>query len=188
MPRTSRCRSPEVTATVVQPDGGRSTLTLKAVEGGAAKACIAGQFTAVQEGDYRVELRPPQWRTGRVAGPRSPRAGRGTGDQTAGTERPAAVGPGPDHRRRVLCRYRCGGRTRAAPAPLVNVLQPQDQVTYLPGTAGPRLRAAADGLADGPDLRRAVPGMAPPAAEPTGVKRRGVTVISDQCTKRTNDH
>jgi len=50
---------PEVTASLIQPDGNRTALTLRAVKGGARDGTYAGQFTAIQQNDYRLELRPP---------------------------------------------------------------------------------------------------------------------------------
>lgn len=51
--------APQVDASLVRPDGGRAVLTLRLVKGAAREGTYAGQFMAVAEGDYRVELRPP---------------------------------------------------------------------------------------------------------------------------------
>lgn len=50
---------PQVQAVVIQPDGSRLTLAMKPVKDAERKGVYAEQFTAVQEGDYRVELQHP---------------------------------------------------------------------------------------------------------------------------------
>jgi hypothetical protein len=52
-------RVPEVTASLVHPNATRTPLVLRNVEGGVREGSFHGQFTAVAEGDYQVELRPP---------------------------------------------------------------------------------------------------------------------------------
>ena len=49
----------EVPAQIVQPDGIRVPLKLRKVKDAARDGMYAAQFTAMQEGDYRVELRSP---------------------------------------------------------------------------------------------------------------------------------
>ncbi len=125
---------PEVTASLIQPDGNRTALTLRAVKGGARDGTYAGQFTAIQQNDYRLELRPPHAeldellvREVRVRAPEveieKPELNRPLltnialatgGDYYGGIE--AAVG-------------QAGGQP-----PLTNVLQSQDRETFLPGT------------------------------------------------------
>lgn len=127
-------KDPEVTASLIQPDGNRTALTLRAVKGGARDGTYAGQFTAVQQNDYRLELQPPQAeldellvREVRVRPPEveieKPELNRPLltdialatgGDYYGGID--AAVG-------------QAGGQP-----PLTNVLQAQDHVTFLPGT------------------------------------------------------
>ena len=124
---------PEVTANLVQPDGRRATMTLKSVEGGARKGTFAGQFTAVREGDYRVQLKPPDGdvdemlvREVRVRGEekeiRQPErndpllldiAQKTGGEYFVGMD--AAVGP------------------QVGQSPLASALGTQDHVAYLPG-------------------------------------------------------
>jgi hypothetical protein len=126
--------APEVTASLIQPNGKRTALTLRAVKGGARDGTFAGQFTAVQQNDYRLELRPPHAeldellvREVRVRAPEveieKPELNRPLltdialatgGEYYGGID--AAVGE-------------AGGQP-----PLTNVLQSQDHVTYLPGT------------------------------------------------------
>ncbi|MEO8494182.1 MAG: vWA domain-containing protein, partial [Planctomycetota bacterium] len=51
--------APQVTASLVAPDGRRTNLELRKVEDAARAGMYSAQFTAVLEGDYRVELQPP---------------------------------------------------------------------------------------------------------------------------------
>ena len=127
----------EVAAVLIQPDGSRIPLTLRAVEGGAREGTFASQFTAVQEGDYRVELRPPhgdldEWlvRETRVMAEEL---------ETRQPERNDALLV--DMARTTGGEYYVGigaatGRG-SGQASLLNVLQPQQQVTYLPGLPDP---------------------------------------------------
>ena len=129
--------SQEVVATLIQPDGGRVKLTLKTVEGGAREGMFAGQFTAVQEGDYRVELRPPSGELDELL----VREIRVLAEELE-TKQPERNDPLLlDMARTTGGAYYVGieaatGRGSGQP-PLVNVLQPQDQVTYLPGLPDP---------------------------------------------------
>ncbi len=50
----------EVVASLVPPGGTRQRLVLRRTPGGAREGAFTGQFTATAEGDYRIELRPPQ--------------------------------------------------------------------------------------------------------------------------------
>lgn len=127
----------EQAATLTQPDERRVKLTLKAVQGGPREGTFAGQFTAVQEGDYRVELGPPQGeldellvREIRVLAEELEIKQPERNDpllldmaQTSGGAYYVGIEP-------------AMGRSGSQP-PLVNVLQPQDQVTYLPGLPDP---------------------------------------------------
>jgi uncharacterized membrane protein HdeD (DUF308 family) len=49
----------EVSAALLQPDGSRTTIVLKRVREAARDGMYETQFTALQEGDYRIELTPP---------------------------------------------------------------------------------------------------------------------------------
>jgi hypothetical protein len=51
--------APEVQATLVQPDSIRQTLTLRKMQEAARDGMYAGQFMALLEGDYRLELPVP---------------------------------------------------------------------------------------------------------------------------------
>jgi hypothetical protein len=129
--------SGEVVATLIQPDGGRVKLTLKSVEGGAREGMFAGQFTAVQEGDYRVELRPPSGELDELL----VREIRVLAEELE-TKQPERNDPLLlDMAQTTGGAYYVGidaaiGRGGSQP-PLVNALQPQDQVTYLPGLPDP---------------------------------------------------
>lgn len=129
--------SQEVVATLIQPDGGRVKLTLKSVEGGAREGMFAGQFTAVQEGDYRLELRPPSGELDELL----VREIRVLAEELE-TKQPERNDPLLlDMAQTTHGAYYVGieaatGRVGGQP-PLVNVLQPQDQVTYLPGLPDP---------------------------------------------------
>ncbi|MFN0016889.1 MAG: hypothetical protein ACKVP0_01450 [Pirellulaceae bacterium] len=50
---------PEVSAVLVQPDQKRTPLVLRRVKDAAREGMYAEQFTALQEGDYRIELQHP---------------------------------------------------------------------------------------------------------------------------------
>jgi hypothetical protein len=50
---------PEVNAVLIQPDQKRQPLVLKRVKDAAREGMYAEQFTALQEGDYRIELQHP---------------------------------------------------------------------------------------------------------------------------------
>ena len=49
----------EVSATLIQPNGELKTLTLKAVQDATREGTYAAQFTALDEGSYRVEVVTP---------------------------------------------------------------------------------------------------------------------------------
>jgi hypothetical protein len=49
----------DVSAVLLQPDGSRTTIILKQVREAARDGMYETQFTALMEGDYRIELTPP---------------------------------------------------------------------------------------------------------------------------------
>jgi hypothetical protein len=125
--------APEVTASVLQPDGKRANLVLKAVKGGPREGTFAGQFGAVQEGDYRVELKPPHGDVDELL-VREVRV-RVEDKEIQQPERndPLLL----DIAKTTGGTYYVGlnaalGRAHGQP-PLASALQPQDQVSYLPG-------------------------------------------------------
>jgi hypothetical protein len=125
---------PEVTASLVPPDGSRTTLVLRAVKGAAREGAYAGQFPAALEGDYRVELKPPHGDVDQLL-VREVRV-RVEDIEIARPERndPLLL----DLARTSGGSYFVGvdaavGRTPGL-APLASVVQAQDQVTYMAGT------------------------------------------------------
>lgn len=123
-----------VSAVLIQPDTTRAALTLRSVKDSGRAGMYAGQFTALQEGDYRVELRVPDTvddelltREVRVRVPdleverpeRNDAVLQAIAEKTGGEY---YVGLSAAMNREG------GGRGVA------DVLEPQDQETYLPGT------------------------------------------------------
>ncbi len=127
----------QVSAMLVQPDGRRAPLVLKAVEGTVREGTFAGQFTAVLEGDYRVELRPPHGEADELL----VRETRVLAEELE-TKQPERNDPlllelaqatgGAYYVGIAAATGHGGGR----PA-VVDALQPQDQVAYLPGLPDP---------------------------------------------------
>lgn len=127
--------APEVSANLIQPDGTRVALTLRHVKDGARDGTFAGQFTAVMEGDYRVELRSPQGdiddlliREVRVRVPaleieKPERYDALLQDIASVTQGKYYVGI-----------QAASGESSSGVPPLVNVIEPREQVAYLPGT------------------------------------------------------
>jgi len=126
--------APDVSASLIQPNGGRTTLTLRAVTGGARDGTFAGQFTAVEENDYRVVLKPPHGELDEVL-VREVQV-RGSIDEIEKPERndplltEIALTTGGEYYVGVGAAV---GQTGGQP-PLASTLVPQDFVTYLPGT------------------------------------------------------
>ena len=128
-------RAEEVSATLVHPDGSRSALALRRSKEAAREGMYAGEFTAVLEGDYRVEVQPPQAAEGEML------------TKEVRSRIPARETERPERNDALLREMaeRTGGayyvgmdaalnRGAAGRAPVFNVLAPQDQVTLLPGT------------------------------------------------------
>lgn len=126
---------PSVTASLRHPDGRRTPLILRRVENAARDGLYAAQFVAKMEGDYAVELQPPH-------GGESELLTREVRSRIPAleTERPERNDP--------LLKYvaeQTGGayyvglaaamnRGGAGSAPLANLIEPQDQVTFLAGS------------------------------------------------------
>ena len=124
----------EVTAVLAHPDGKRSGLILRRIDDAARPGMYAAQFTAALEGDYRIELSLPgsaenelltREVRSRIPALESERPERNDAllsdlaEKTGGeyfTGFDAAMNRGV-------------GRT-----PLTSLLEPQDQITYQPGT------------------------------------------------------
>ncbi|HTN77655.1 MAG TPA: VWA domain-containing protein, partial [Pirellulaceae bacterium] len=122
----------ELSLALIQPDGSRRPMTLPLVKDSARAGTYAGQFTTAQLGDYRLELRIPHSTDNELL----TRKVRADAPQRE-TQHP--------QRNDVLLReittktsgqYFVGlaAASSASQAPLANLLEPQDQVTIIPGT------------------------------------------------------
>jgi hypothetical protein len=121
-----------VNATLVHPDGRRSTLPLLRAENAAREGMYLAQFTAIAEGLYRIELQTPHGGDTELLS-KEVRARI----PALETERPQRNDPLlKDLAEKTGGAYYVGmgAAMGAARAPVVNLLLPQDQVTYLPGT------------------------------------------------------
>ncbi len=129
-------KTDEVQAALIQPDGSRVKLNLKSVAGGAREGMFAGQFTAVQEGDYRLELRPPSGELDELLVREVRVLAEELETRQAERNDPLLL----DMARTTGGAYYVGidaALGRAGQPPLVNELRPQDQLTYLPGLPDP---------------------------------------------------
>ncbi len=124
---------PEVTANLLRPDGGLAPLTLRSVKGGPRDGTYAGQFTAIQEGDYRVELRPPHGQLDellvREVRVRVPALETEKSERNDPLLAEIAQTTGGAYYVGLAAATRLAGGS-----PLASTLQAQDDVTYLPGT------------------------------------------------------
>jgi hypothetical protein len=124
-----------VNATLRHPDGRRTPLILRRVENAARDGLYSSQFVAKMEGDYLVELQPPHAGEGelltREVRSRIP---------ALETERPERNDPllkymteqtGGSYYVGIAAAMNRGG---AGGPPLVNLIKPQDQVTFLAGS------------------------------------------------------
>lgn len=123
---------PEVSVSLVQPDGIRKPLSLALVKESPRPGTYAGQFTAAQLGDYRLELRVPDAidellsRQVRVDAPkreieRPLRNDSLLRELTSKTDGDYFIG------------FDDATSSRNRPA-LAKVIEPQDQLTVIPGT------------------------------------------------------
>jgi hypothetical protein len=124
----------EVAGNLVHPDGKRTPLVLRSIEGGAREGTFAGQFTAVAEGDYRVELRPPQADVDeylvREVRTRVPALEVEKPERDDATLNDIAQSTGGVYYIGVAA---VAGIPGGQP-PLAGVMEPQDFVSFLPGT------------------------------------------------------
>lgn len=132
----------EVAASLVLPDGQRTAFKLRQVKDSTRGGMYAAQFTALLEGDYRIELNPPQ----------------STGDEMLVREVrarvPAREIESPERNDPVLSKltHNTGGEyfvgidaamNRAGGGQSVaGVLEPQDQTSFLPGTPDKKFEQA----------------------------------------------
>ena len=127
--------APQVTASLVAPDGRRSNLEMRKVEDAARAGMYSSQFTAVLEGLYRVELQPPHGAANELL------------SREVRSQIPALETERPQRNDALLkdLADKTGGayyvgfdaalnRGGAGRAPISSLLEPQDQVTYLSGT------------------------------------------------------
>ena len=127
-----------VNAILVLPDGTRKPIELRQVKDAARDGMFAGQFTALQDGDYQVELLVPQtaeeillMQTVRVRIPALEIENPKRDD--ALLKEIAQLSQGEYYIGLTTATNR-GGANRA---PLASHLEPQDQQTTLPGTPDP---------------------------------------------------
>jgi len=125
--------APEVNAVLIQPDQKRMPLVLKKVKDAAREGMYAEQFTALQEGDYRIELQHPDAADQLMV--REVRA-KMPAQETEHPERNDQLFKTLADRTNGL--YYVGidsavGRGSGQPG-IVSQLKPQDQSTPLPGT------------------------------------------------------
>ncbi|MFP6602346.1 MAG: VWA domain-containing protein [Pirellulaceae bacterium] len=127
-----------VNAILVLPDGTRKPIELRQVKDAARDGMFAGQFTALQDGDYQVELQVPQtseeillMQTVRVRIPALEIENPKRDD--ALLKEVAQLSQGEYYIGLTTATNR-GGANRA---PLASHLEPQDQQTTLPGTPDP---------------------------------------------------
>jgi len=124
----------QVTAVLSHPDGRRTSLVLRRAQEAVREGMYRAQFTASLEGDYRIELRPPHSAEGelltREIRSRIP---------DLETERPERNDPllkqmaektGGDYYTGLNAALNRDGAGRA---PVANLLEPRDQVTYVAG-------------------------------------------------------
>jgi hypothetical protein len=124
----------EVPAVLVTPEGKREALRLRQLKEGARPGMFGGDFTALLEGDYRVELRPPGSDTDELL------------TREVRVRVPALEIEKPERNDAVLRELadKTGGSyfvgmddalDRASTGrSLVRSIEPQDQTSYLPGT------------------------------------------------------
>lgn len=123
-----------VESVLVRPDGTRSTFTLDMLKDSARDGTYVGQFTALQTGDYRVELTPPEGaedellsREVRVLVPQKEIQEPQRNDPLL---KELTDKTGGEYYVGVDAALNRGGVSRQS---IVDALEPQDHVSYLPG-------------------------------------------------------
>jgi hypothetical protein len=124
----------QVPATLVQPDSTRLPLMLKEVKDEGRRGIYVDQFTAVQEGDYRIELQHPaaveQFLTREVR-VKIPAKETEFPERNDALLRDIAAKTGAEY---FVGMSAAVGNGSAGSAGLAALIKPQDQATILPGT------------------------------------------------------
>jgi hypothetical protein len=120
---------------LIQPDSIRKALTLRRVKDTSQEGVFTAQFPAIQEGDYRIELEIPEniedellTREVRV---RVPTAEIEQPERNDALMKEIAEKTGGEYYVGMAAAVNRSGTGRPG---LASVIEPQDQVTYLPGT------------------------------------------------------
>lgn len=133
-PQLRPLSDPEVAASLILPDGRRTPLALRAVKDSTRGGMYAAQFTALLEGDYRVELKPPQSPDDELL------------EREVRARVPAREIERPERNDALLgaIAQKTGGQyfvnldaalnKQGGGQSLAGVLEPQDQTSFLPGT------------------------------------------------------
>ena len=122
----------EVVASLTDPNGERRELTLGVVKDAARAGTFVGFFTATAEGDYRVELAPPDARAGELL-QREVRARAPALETDQSTRNDAML---TEMAEQTGGRYYVGMNqlTAAGDSNLASVIPPRQQVAVLPGS------------------------------------------------------
>jgi hypothetical protein len=126
--------APQVQAILVQPDASRVALTLKKVKDEGREGIYVEQFTALQEGDYRIELQHPAAADQvlvRELRAKIPAKETEFPERNDALLRDIADKTGADYFVGLGAAVGTSGTERAS---LASLIKPQDQVTVLPGT------------------------------------------------------
>lgn len=124
----------EVSGVLVAPDGKRTPLRLRQLKEGTRPGMFGGEFTAMLEGDYRVELRPPGANVdellSRELKVRVPALEIERPERNDPVLRDLADKTGGAYFVGIDAALNRDGRGSS----IFQVLEPQDQTSYLPGT------------------------------------------------------
>ncbi len=128
----------QVNAVLIAPNGSRETLTLKRLKDSSREGTFAGQFTALDEGDYHVIVAVPDSEEGelltrevRVRIPDLEIEQPQRHDELLGEMADLSYGGGYFQSIDSAMNRTGGGKS------LVSAIEPQNQTTYLPGTPDP---------------------------------------------------
>jgi hypothetical protein len=134
-PQQQPLKVEQVAAILVHPDRTRTPLSLRKVQGAAREGMYGGQFTALQQGDYRVELSVPESAENellaREVRVRVPDLEIEKPERNDPLLQEIAQKTGGEYFVGVSAAMH---RQGAGTAPVYDLLDAQDQETYLPGT------------------------------------------------------